>query len=478
MHKYRLTPHRRMLLGLALMLAAGWAGVARATDWFVAPTGATITAAPTGSESDPFATVAAAFASGKVKGGDRVLLKNGTHAAVLLRNLAFDTQVTIMSQNKRLAHIESVLIRDVARNLRLFSLTVRPSDPAKAPGYLVEAAPTTSDIVVESLTISSGKDASQFMDWDAAKWNTRRFSGIRLDGPRSSALRNRIIGLYNGVSLGGDNSQAVRNLINGYNGDGLRGLGNNNVFMANRVFNCVDTDDNHDDGFQSFAGSSGVIRGLVLNKNVIVEWLGAANHPLRCRLQGIGLFDGFYDDLTITNNLVATTQYHGISVYGTRRARIINNTVVNGDGITSVTPYIMVTNHKNGTPSTDVLVANNIAMSIRGTASVANRVEFRSNSTIGTPGAVFENPIAFDYRPKSTSGFIDSADITVAPRQDLLSQPRPSGAKPDRGAYETQINAPSASTASLLSEATEETDNSAAETSGSTATGAKWIKIP
>ena len=478
MRKHRLTSHYGMLLGLVLTLATGWAEVARAADWFVAPKGATVTAAPVGSESDPFATVAAAFASGKVKGGDRVLLKDGDHDAVLLRNLAFSTQVTITSQNKRSAHVESVLINDGVRNLRLLNLAVWPSDPAKAPGYLVQSAPMTSDIVVESLSLSSGRDAARFMDWDAAKWNTRRFSGIRLDGARSSALRNRIIALYGGISLGGDDSNATGNLINGYNGDGLRGFGINNVFTANRVFNCVDTDDNHDDGFQSFSVGAGGIRGLVLDRNVIVEWTGAANHPLRCRLQGIGLFSGPYYDLTITNNLVATTQYHGISVYGARGAKIINNTVVNGDGITSVTPYIMVTNHKDGTPSTDVLVANNIAMSIRGTASAANRVEFRDNSVIGTPGAVFENPSTFDYRPKSTSGFIDTADSTVAPRRDLLNQPRPSGAKPDRGAYETQVNAPSVSTTSLLSETAEETGSSATGSSGGTTTGAKWIKIP
>ena len=478
MRKLRLIPRHGILLGLTLVLAISWTKTVRAADWFVAPIGATITAVPVGSENDPFATVAAAFASGKVKGGDRVLLKDGDHGAVLLRNLAFSTQVTIMSQNGRSAHLESVLINDGVRNLRLFNLRVWPSDPTKAPGYLVQSAPATSDIVIEGLVLSSGKDAPKFMDWDAAKWNTRRFSGIRLDGPRSSALRNRIIALYSGISLGGDDSKATGNVINGYNGDGLRGLGSNNVFTANRVFNCVDTDDNHDDGFQSFAGASGVIRGLVLDRNVIIEWTGAANHPLRCRLQGIGLFDGFYDDLTITNNLIAASQYHGISVYGTRRAKIINNTVVHGDGITSVTPYIMVTNHKSGAPSTDVLVANNIAMSIRGTASVANRVEFRYNSVIGTPGAVFENPFAFDYRPKSTSGFIDTADSTVAPSRDLLNQPRPSGASPDRGAYETQVNTPSASTASLLNEATEVTDGSSTGTSGTATTGAKWIKIP
>jgi parallel beta-helix repeat protein len=229
----------------------------------------------------------------------------------------------------------------------------------------------------------------------------------------------------------------VENVINFYNGDGLRGLGDNNVFLRNRVFNCIKTDGNHADGFQSFAGESGSVKGLVLDSNTIIEWTHPdGDHPLRCRLQGIGLFDGFYDDLTIINNLVTTTQYHGISVYGVRKGIISNNTVANTDGVTGPHPYIGVRNHKDGSLTTGVLVSNNLAMSFTGSSDLGSAVEYRNNSVIGTPGAVFENPFALDYRPKATSGFIDSGDAASAPAKDLLGNARPVGKGPDRGAIE------------------------------------------
>ncbi|MGL6211543.1 MAG: choice-of-anchor Q domain-containing protein, partial [Paracoccaceae bacterium] len=170
-----------------------------------------------------------------------------------------------------------------------------------------------------------------------------------------------------------------------------------------------------------------------------IEWNGKPDHPLRCSLQGIGLFDGFYDDLVISNNLVSVTAYHGIAVNGVRGAKIVNNTVVHALGHTKAEPWIAVSPHKNGTPSTDVLVANNVAMRYMGSSNASNRVEFRSNSVIGTPGAVFESPSAFDYRPRAESGFIDTADKASAPPVDMLGKARPSGIAPDRGSYEIQV---------------------------------------
>ena len=105
-------------------------------------------------------------------------------------------------------------------------------------------------------------------------------------------------------------------------------------------------------------------------------------------------------------------------------------------------PYIAVFPRRDSAPSTDILVANNVAMSFQGIASATDRVEFRNNSVIGLPSLVFENPAAFDYRPKASSGFIDTGDATVAPATDVMGQKRPSGPLPDRGAYEVQVGGP------------------------------------
>lgn len=468
-----------MLLGLVIALFLGGATPGQAADWFVAPLGKPASLAANGSMDAPFASVTAAIESGMVKGGDRILLQDGEYGYLTLRNAIFDRTVTIMSLNGRNAHFDGIFLRDNGRFIRLENLSVWPNDPSTVPSWppgLVSTMGSVTDVVVRNLDVRSEKNAADFESWDAARWEARKYDGIRLDGARSRAASNQVTGLYNGIVLTGNDSQAVGNVVNGFNGDALRGLGDNNVFRYNRVYNCVKTDENHDDGFQSWAGPSGSIKGLVLDGNSIIEWTGAPGHPLRCQLEGIGLFDGFYDDITITNNLTLTTQYHGITVCGMRNGTIVNNTVINQDGTSLTSPYIFVCDHKNGTPSSGVLVANNLATRFLGEASVQNRVVFRNNSVVSDRAAVFVNPAAFDYRPKRDSGFIDSADPTVAPVRDVLRQTRPGGILPDRGAYEVQSG--TATAIPIPDSGTTTVTDTTTTTGGADTGGAKWLKLP
>ena len=448
---------------LAALCLALFAQATAAETYYVAPLGTTIAGTPAGTDALPFASIDAAFTSGKVKGGDTLLLKDGAYGGVEIKaNAAFDVPVTIMSQNAKAAQFDYILLAGNTRNLTLRNLSVWPRDPTTGLIFLVWSYETTSDIVIDGFDIRSDERAGDYMQWDAVKWNARKYSGILLLGNRNKITRNRLTGIYHGINSAGSDSQVIGNIVKGFNGDGMR-AGSNALVQNNRVSDCVLTDGNHDDGFQAIGDVTVPLKNLVLDSNVIIDWTGAPDHPLRCPLQGIGLFDGFYDNLTITNNLVVVSFYHGISVYGARGAKITNNTVVHSRGQTLTYPYILVTAHKNGTASIDVLIANNVAMSIQGSASTTDRVEFRNNSVIGTPSLVFQNPAAFDYRPKATSGYIDSADATVAPPKDVVGQNRPGGVLPDRGAYETQVDGTSLNTATLLTQSP--------ETIGTTTTG-------
>lgn len=468
----------RKTAAFLLGLVALYCSPVAAETYYVAPPGTAASGTADGSEAKPFVGLLAAFASRKVKGGDTVLLKDGSYGSIDLKaNVTFDKPVVIQSQTKRNAHFDWIQLAAGARNITLRNLRVWPSDPENGRNYLVRGFNTTSDITVDGLVIRGEQRADQFMEWDAAKWNARKYSGILLDGPRSTASRNRLTGVNFGISVGAD-GRVIGNVVNGYSGDGIRAW-SGSVVSRNRVVNCVQVDSNHADGFQAFAGSE-PNRNLTIDSNVIIEWTGEANHPLRCSLQGIGLFDGFYENLTITNNLISVSAYHGIAVYGARGARIINNTVVHARGHTRQEPWIGVFNHKNGTTSTDVLVANNAAMSYRGTISAENRLEFSSNSVIGTPGAVFENPFAFDYRPRADSTLIDTAEKSVAPLRDMLNQRRPSGGGPDRGSYEVQGGVGAASMTALSRDIGdgETDDGEAPATTTTNTTTAKWIKVP
>jgi hypothetical protein len=192
-------------------------------------------------------------------------------------------------------------------------------------------------------------------------------------------------------------------------------------------------DKTHRDGFQSYSKST--VKNLTVEGNIILAWTHKTSSALRGSLQGISLFDGYYDDLVIRNNVVASDHYNGITVLGTHRATITNNTVVNIDGKSGKAPWIKVDTTKAGSPSQNVLVANNLAMSLSG-ADAKNNVVLTNNSVLLYPTKVLQNIVDFDYRPKADSGLIDKADPKYAPKVDVLTDARPSGSGPDMGAFE------------------------------------------
>jgi parallel beta-helix repeat protein len=438
-------------------------GPVLAVDYYVAPIGANIPGTPDGSQAQPFPSIAAAFSSKKITGGDTLFLMDGPHGEVNIYGQAFTSPVVITSINPHKAQLENILLGSGTRNIILRQLQIVPTNPNVQSRHLVRSYADTSDITVEQSWLRSNLDAFNFRNWSAATWQARKFDAVFLQGARSKVLRNRIVAVNMGIVVDGPDALVERNYINGFNADGMRGNGRNNVFRNNRVLNCVQTDGNHADGFQSFAISAsgqvgaGSVDGLVLDGNVFIEWTDGTMHPLRCALQGIGMFNGFYDNLTITNNLVATRAYHGIAVYGARNGTISNNTVVNVANKVERWPWILLASHQSGAKSTDVVVANNLAMAYMGASDPANRVNFGSNSVIGNAGTVFLSPDTLDYRPTASSGFIDAADPALATAQDILRQKRTAGGAPDLGAYETQTTA---------------------SPTGNPQTGGKWIMIP
>ena len=96
---------RRTLIAASLLAAVAlpsWSA-----SYYVAPTGAKISCSSDGSLKCPWPSVAAAFGSKKIVGGDTILLMDGSHGEIKLDKLLFDKPVTIQSQNGKNAHIDS-----------------------------------------------------------------------------------------------------------------------------------------------------------------------------------------------------------------------------------------------------------------------------------------------------------------------------------------------------------------------------------
>lgn len=416
------------------MLSAGvlWAG----TNFYVSPGQG---GGANGTAAKPWPSVQAAFGSGKVRGGDTLLLSDGDYGALILDQARFSSPVIIQSLNGKNAHFERIKISGGSKHLVLKNLSVWPSQPKTGSGTLVHALPATSHITIDALDVGSGRDAAKFLSWSLAEWRSRDYNGIHVMGAQSIVRNSTVTGIRNGIIAAGADSLVERNSVNGFSRDGLRGLGNRGVFRANRVTNCIKIGKNHDDGFQSWSPrkvKGAVISGLKIEGNIIIEWTASPGHPLRCRLQGISMFDGFYDSLIIRNNIVSISAYHGITVSGGRNVLIANNTVVSNSGKRQKNPWIAVLSHKNKSPAQNVTVANNLAMQFKGADGRGKNIKFIDNSVIQDPRGAFEDIAKFNYRPVPRSGFVDSANMTYAPPIDILGGARPFGKGPDRGAFE------------------------------------------
>lgn len=415
----------------ACLIALLTALPAAARDHWVAagpPSGA----APDGTPEAPWPDSATALAA--AKDADRILLAPGNHGRVKLSGASFDRPVTITSAPGGRAHLDRLRISDAA-GLVIRDLDIWPPTPetGRVRGPVVKVSRNASDIVLQGLDIRSTEGAAEYYTWDRETWRRLSTRGVHIDGADVTLADSTISGASVGMGLKGARARIIGNDIRGFSADGIRVFGAGTVLRGNTIRDCVDVSGNHDDGIQSWARRGDApdeVIDIVIDGNRILEWTGPDDHPLRGRLQGIGLFDGPYRNWTITNNLVATQPWHGIHLGTVLESRVLNNTVVNITGSTAKKPWIKAT---PGTMESGTVVANNVAPAYR---LFGKHSYGRANVTIRYPYRLFEDPGALDFRPKLDSPLIDAADPARAPDHDIDGTARPQAAGPDHGAFE------------------------------------------
>lgn len=382
-----------------------------------------------------------------VKAGDTVLLRNGYYGDISIQHLYNAATITIAAEAGQTPRLRSLLVQS-AQNWALRGLSISPSHATtNTPTTMVRInnhnhfGPTW-DIELGDSDLFSVVDASS---WSAQDWINLASSGIDIGGDRISVTGNRLRNLRFGISVGGADAIVRRNLIDGFSADGLRGLGDRGLFEYNRVQNVKvgdPPDANHDDGFQSWSvGAGGVgtgeVTGVVLRGNVFINST-SPNDPLRNSMQGIGCFDGFFVDWVVENNVVITDHWHGISFYGMRDSRIINNTVIDINASSPGPPWIMVHAHKDGRPSSNVLVRNNLATdySLEGNGLVTDHnLEF----AYANAATLFVAP-PYDLHLLPSAAAVDSGTAASAPLFDIEGVPRPQGQEFDLGAHEWRVD--------------------------------------
>lgn len=398
------------------LLAAGlsflFALPAGAATLYVAPKDAVVSGDRDGSKAHPWATPAAALA--KARAGDTIVLLDGDYGALVVKNRKFSTPVTIRAENPRKAHLERIAITGTSGNMVFRNLSVWPSNPDKAGATRVDAGFATN-VTFDGLDVRSASTASGYAGWTKAQWAAHGLKGFQARGANVTLKNSTFTGLGFGIVMLGKGAAVDGNAVRGFSMDGIRVLGNNSTVRGNLVTDAVRINKNHPDAIQSWAQNGKPVKGLVIADNTIVEWSSAKKSPYRAKLQGIGLFDGWYDDLKITGNRIAVTAYHGIAVYGGRGVQITGNTVVNGKGNKAGYPWIGVFDKKKGPPSRNVTVSGNTAMKYIVASDKANKVVSSKNGVIADPASTLASILA-----AVTSGPAAAVIKTAASPSQLL----------------------------------------------------------
>lgn len=320
---------------------------------------------------------------GPIKAGDIIMLKSGNHGDVAITDMYNSDFVTVMAAPGATPLLSSLKVVSSAKWI-FQGLKIQGANPVKnSTTNLVSFGRgdwigSTSDIILDSSSLSTTEDTSKWTDSD---WQNKpdSYLVVLYQGEKCLALTNsHLYNGQNGVQLGSDSSLVQGNLFERMYNDGIDFLGSNQLIKQNTVQNGVNnylTSQFHPDGIQGWSlisnGKPLTNTNDVIDSNYIIK---TGNGNLT-QMQGISIFDGNWDKLQIINNVVVSNVYHGIAVYGGNNVSILNNTVIASDP--NYSTWILANTSKSGQPGNNVVVRNNLA----------------SNLIIGYPGVTFDHNI-------------------------------------------------------------------------------------
>ena len=316
-----------------------------------------------------------------IKSGDYIELMSGDHGKVSMQGNFGQKPVLIGYDNSQFITIEaSPGQAPVVEGLRIVgagkwrfrniifekretdtsSVGEKPFTTTSGTGDYVFAslAGPNHDIIFEGNTFRTQADVSK---WTIKDWLYKRASGITNVAPTKclSISNNRFYNIGFAIGVQRANTVLIKNnIIDMFADDGIDYGSDNMVIEGNTITNSIDDGDGfHRDAMQGQPLGQIPVTNVTIRNNTVINQTKELIAP--ANLQGIDTFDGVWRNVVVTNNIVATNAYHGISYAGVDGIKIINNTVIGTNN--KIITWINVGPSKDKRPSQNVIVRNNIA---------------------------------------------------------------------------------------------------------------------
>ena len=393
------------------------------------------------------------------RAGDLIVLDSGTYGQVnLIGDLPGFVGVTARDSGRAIVSSLTVkgghwLIRGlVVDGASSGGRSPPPTQPGKWPGHdwLVRIAGADNVVFTDNVVASRQGDFPWQEETLGVDDPAPLANGVIAENGACVTLsHNRIFNVFNGVYVGGDQVgdrgrffRVVNNAIENFAADGIDHSLSASLIAGNVITRAHDICHNqciHMDAIQgwNYGNRSGITNvDVTIDGNTIIQDMATDDTLPADNLQGITIFDGFWRDVKVVNNVIATDAWHGITIGGVDGLILANNTVL------ATTPrgtWISAggTTHQ-GSVSRNVVVRNNIASVISQPKIPVENMKVDHNLIADDPRALFVDfrpaQHIYDMRLSARSRAIGRGAAEDAPDHDIDGAAR--SATPDLGAYQ------------------------------------------
>ena len=266
-------------------------------------------------------------------GGDTILLAPGNYGTVFVYNYHPTGTINITSANAANPAVISALNINQSSGLHFSHLTFATS-LYNAPTSTFAATPFvaygSSNLSFDHISVHGTMDNNPQDD----------VNGMRLQGCSNVSITNsEFQQLYNAITdLSNTNVVISNNSFHDIRNDGIDNGGTSNVTISGNSFTnfypvgAVGTTGDHADAIQFWtANTTADAQNIAITNNTVVR--GAGSY-----IQGVFVTDQVgvhFDNVTITGNMLAGTEYNGIAVGNAQNLNISNNTVESYAGMLS-----------------------------------------------------------------------------------------------------------------------------------------------